>query len=140
WLLTPEFITDSLKAGRLLPEEKYTWSLNSQSISSTTRTKIVASSGIWRKHIVETGKKPFDGWSVLWMNKSDESVSIVSNSNILKAGGAKEHYIGDFVNRKTELKKLLPSIKFAILDYQCVSFSVVSQITYYKDVLGYFLK
>lgn len=62
WILTKNFIEDSIEAGKWLDEEAYEWS-NQSNIAGVSSSHLSAP-GRWRK-ILQTQRGPFEGWKVL---------------------------------------------------------------------------
>ena len=115
WILKPNYIQDSMKAGRLLSEVDYQWGFEFEWLSSSkhVRHRLMASSIKWRTHITKTKMKAFHDWSVLILNTSQMIQSCVK---ILKSGDAKIYLIDDYANRKSELQSLINTVRFAIID------------------------
>eukprot|EP01129_Flabellula_baltica_P001561 TRINITY_DN11519_c0_g1_i1.p1 TRINITY_DN11519_c0_g1~~TRINITY_DN11519_c0_g1_i1.p1 ORF type:complete len:683 (-),score=155.35 TRINITY_DN11519_c0_g1_i1:24-2072(-) len=80
WILKEEYIIDSLKHGKWLPEEKYEWVR-----SDDNQKDLWDAPRRWRLQIEKTGMKPFFGWKVFLVAKKKKTAF----EQVLRCGGAK---------------------------------------------------
>lgn len=137
WILTPKYITDSLEAGRCLPEEPYEWGNQVMDKSKmSNRHRLVQAAMNWRKHFGETGKRAFHEWTVVVMNKTEKSTSM---RNILTAGGATVHLIEDLEKDKRGFESLRQRINYAVLEMKDFSMPPLNKAWYRTAAIKYFI-
>ena len=63
WVLSKDYIRDSVKAGKWLKEEQYQWGIRhiNEAIGQSSMARAPAR---WHRMVLETGKKAFTGWKV----------------------------------------------------------------------------
>ncbi|KAJ6222444.1 hypothetical protein RDWZM_000989 [Blomia tropicalis] len=121
WIMKPEYVKDSIKAGRWLPELQYQWGkeddnqvLPIKELNRTLEQQLISSSISWRQNRERTGLLAFHDWNILILNNS-KLIQIVTK--IFQLGGGRLYYMDDYIgSRELDLKVIMEKVRYAIID------------------------
>ncbi|KAI2811871.1 DNA topoisomerase 2-binding protein 1 [Blomia tropicalis] len=121
WIMKPEYVKDSIKAGRWLPELQYQWGkeddnqvLPIKELNRTLEQQLISSSISWRQNRERTGLLAFHDWNILILNNS-KLIQIVTK--IFQLGGGRLYYMDDYIgSRELDLKEIMEKVRYAIID------------------------
>ncbi|XP_075587958.1 uncharacterized protein LOC142597592 [Dermatophagoides farinae] len=119
YILKPEYIYESIKSKKLLPEENYQWGLDSNVPSTSTSSsgdqsqineyQLLKVAMEWKQEIDKNNRKPFQDMKMLLLDPMQGDSYLKKIANILRAGGADVMTIEEISNESRE------SIHFALL-------------------------